>query len=71
MTKFKFGDMVTGSHVGYGVFMVVGPYLGDRGTNDEKGPAVWLADIATEYSDLNQAGTVWAIEKQLAKVKSK
>ena len=69
MTDWKFGDMVTNARDG-GAYMVIGPYVGDRLENDDKGPAVWIADIDTEYvGTLNGEGThgwtVWEVERNL------
>jgi hypothetical protein len=67
MGDWKFGDMVT-INDNMGIYMVVGPYLGPRGNDDLPGPAVWVADIATEYMKDADGGTVWTVESLLEPV---
>ena len=55
---YKFGDMVYMKDEG-GAYMVVGPYTGPRGANDSTLPAVWVADIDTQYMSEADGGTVW------------
>lgn len=64
MTSFKFGDIVTMKREG-GTYMVVGPYIGERRPNDDQGPAVWVADIDTQYMLEMDGGTVWVAEDGL------
>lgn len=61
---YAFGDMVLSS-MDEGLYMVIGPYLGKRRANDPKGPALWVADISTEYSKIGEGSTIWMIESAL------
>lgn len=65
--KWKFGNMV-GTTDDDGVYMVIGPYVGDRGKFDPVGPAVWIADINTSYMKCGDGGTVWTLEEQLVPI---
>ena len=64
MSNYEFGDMVTLTDDG-GIYMVLGPYIGDRGRSDPLGPAVWIADIDTEYTRLGEGWAVWTVTSRL------
>lgn len=67
MVDFVFGDMVTDTFDG-GLYMVVSPYTGPRGVNDDQRPAVWIVDIGTSYKHAGEGSTTWIAVEQLEPV---
>lgn len=64
---YKHGDMVVW-RVDAGIYMVIGPYVGERAKGDPKGPAFWVIDIDTEYMYEGGASQMWVSVDELSPV---
>lgn len=63
MPDLKFGEMVEDDEGG--VYMVVVPYTGLRLEGDQQGPAHWIADINTPFSEAGEGSVTWSIDEDL------
>lgn len=62
--ELNFGDVVRDTGDG-GIFMVLAAYTDERLEGDMKGPAHWVIDIDTAYSEAGEGGAVWQVDEML------